>query len=125
MPHGHHGGRDVHVVSRTGTDVVGVPDVVRRPATWRSAMEDQVGPVILDHDLRCGGTPFWDKARPCPVCRCRFIVRVIGRVLLRSSAQAHEVRGREPVVGSSGGHEGRAHCACKHEVLRCVGGLGG
>ena len=49
MPHGHHGGRDVHVVSRTGTDVVGVPDVVRRPADLaecdgRSSRPRHLGP---------------------------------------------------------------------------------
>ena len=83
MPHGHHGGGDAHVVSRTGTDSVGVPDIVHLPSAGRSAVEDQVGAVVLDHDSRLLRTRIWDKARPGPVGGCRSVVRVVGGVELR------------------------------------------
>ena len=103
VPHGHHRGGDAHVVGRTGTDGVGIPDVVRLPGTGRSAVEDQVGAIILDHDFRCVGTPFWDEAGRRPVCRCRFVVGVIGRV----STPGRHPGPRNPKPGARSGKRRR------------------
>ena len=104
------------MVGGAGPDGVGVPDVVRLPGTGRSAVEDQVGAVILDHDLRRVGTRFWDQAGRRPVGRCRFVVGVIGRVVTGGGTQAHEIRSREPVVGSGRRHQGGTDRAWQREV---------